>query len=85
TEDGRAILIKQNMRYENETQINRIEWHYYINGKFDSIQKLDMRMFYPQELDSYIEQCGFNIIHKFGDFEEGIFKDDSDKQLFVCR
>jgi 2-polyprenyl-3-methyl-5-hydroxy-6-metoxy-1,4-benzoquinol methylase len=28
TNDGREIMIKQKMRYENSTQINRIEWHY---------------------------------------------------------
>ena len=33
------------MRYENKTQINQIEWHYFINGEFNSIQNLDMRMF----------------------------------------
>ena len=38
TDDGREVLIKQKMRYENKTQINRIEWHYYINGKFNSIR-----------------------------------------------
>ena len=82
TNDGRAVLIKQIMRYENKTQINRIEWHYYINGEFDSIQNLDMRMFFPQELDSYLESNGFNIIHKFGGFEEEAFNDNSEKQIF---
>lgn len=84
TEDRRDVLIKQIMQYENKTQINRIEWHYYINGKFDSIQNLDMRMFFPQELDSHIEKSGFNIIHKFGSFEEDSFVDNSEKQIFVC-
>ena len=37
TGDGREVLIKQTMRYENKTQINRIEWYYFINGEFDSI------------------------------------------------
>ncbi|WP_437373441.1 class I SAM-dependent methyltransferase [Maribacter litoralis] len=85
TEDGREILIKQKMRFENKTQINRIEWHYYINGKFDSIQNLDMRLFFPQELDSYLEWKGFKIIHKFGGFEEESFNDNSEKQIFVCK
>lgn len=84
TKDGREVLIKQTMRYENKTQINRIEWHYYINGKFDSTQNLDMRMFFPQELDSYLEWAGFHIIHKFGSFEEDTFNDTSEKQIFVC-
>lgn len=85
TNGGREVLIKQIMRYENKTQINRIEWHYYINGEFDSIQNLDMRLFFPQELDSYLERSGFNITHKFGSFEEETFNDDSEKQIFVCR
>jgi SAM-dependent methyltransferase len=85
TPDGRAVLIKQTMRYEPKTQINRIAWHYYINGSFDSIQHLDMRMFYPQELDSYLEWNGFNILHKFGNFEEEAFNDQSEKQIFICQ
>lgn len=85
TKDGRTILIKQVMRYENMTQINRIEWHYYVNGAFDSIQKLDMRLFFPQELDAYLEWNHFNIIHKFGSFEEEAFNNHSEKQIFVCQ
>lgn len=85
TDDGRAVLIKQKMRYENKTQINRIEWRYFINDEFNSIQNLDMRMFFPQELDSYLERIGFDIIHKFGDFDEQIFNDNSEKQIFVCQ
>jgi len=85
TNDGREILIKQSMRYENQLQINRIEWHYYINGTFDSIQNLDMRLFFPQELDSYLEWNGFDIMHKFGGFENKAFDNNSEKQIFVCK
>lgn len=85
TEDGRAVLIKQTMRYESATQINRIEWHYFLNGEFHSIQNLDMRLFFPQELDSYLEGAGFEITHKFGSFEEERFENKSEKQIFVCK
>jgi len=85
TKDGREVLIKQGMRYENNTQINRIEWHYYINGKFDSIQNLDMRLYFPQELDAYLQFNGFTILHKFGSFEEESFNDCSEKQVVVCK
>ncbi|MEL6942239.1 MAG: class I SAM-dependent methyltransferase [Bacteroidota bacterium] len=84
-EDGRTILIKESMKYENVTQINRIEWHYFINGEFDSIQNLDMRLFFPQELDAYLKWNDFTIIHKFGSFEEEAFSNDSEKQIFVCQ
>lgn len=45
TDDGREVLIKQTMRYECATQINRIEWYYFINEEFHSTQNLDMRLF----------------------------------------
>ena len=83
TDDGREVSIKQTMRYESKTQINRIEWHYYINGEFHSTQNLDMRMFFPQELDSYLKWSGFDVIHKFGGFEEEAFNDNSEKQIYV--
>ena len=85
TEDGRSIMIKEAMRYESKTQINRIAWHYFINGKFDSIQNLDMRLYFPQELDAYLKSSGFTIVHKFGGFDEEDFGDDSEKQVFVCK
>ncbi|WP_179336536.1 class I SAM-dependent methyltransferase [Winogradskyella ludwigii] len=84
TKDGRNVLIKQKMRYENQSQINRIEWNYYINDEFHSTQNLDMRLYFPQELDSYLEWNGFTIIHKFGSFKEEEFNDSSEKQIFVC-
>lgn len=83
TIDGREVVIKQTMCYENATQINRIKWHYFINGEFHSTQNLDMRLFFPQELDSYLKWAGFNIIHKFGDFDEEVFSDHSEKQIYV--
>ncbi|WP_204346621.1 methyltransferase [Psychroserpens algicola] len=54
------------MKYESKTQINRIEWHYFINEQFHSIQNLDMRMYFPQELDTYLKWSGFTIqINRF--------------------
>lgn len=85
TKDGRDVIIKQTMCYENTTQINRIKWHYFINGKFDSIQDLDMRLFFPKELDAYLCFHGFEIIHKFGGFGDDVFEDKTDKQIFICK
>lgn len=85
TQDGRDIVIKHTMKYENTTQINRIKWHYFINGKFDSVQNMDLRLFFPKELDEYLGICGFKIMHKYGGFNEEIFQDKSYKQIFVCQ
>ena len=73
------------MRYEKNTPMNRIEWHYYFNGVYDSIQNLDRRLFFPQELDSYLKWNGFKIIHKLGSFEKNEFTDSSEKQIFISQ
>ena len=83
TNDGRKVLIKQSMHYESASQINRIKWQYFIDDKFHSVQNMDMRLFFPQELNSYLKQIGFNIVHKFGDFTEGEFDDNSEKQIYI--
>jgi len=85
TIDQREVYIEQTMKYERKTQINRIEWHYYIDNVFHSVQNLDMRMYFPQELDAYLSWSGFSILHKFGNFEEDLFDDTSEKQIFVCK
>ena len=85
TEDGKEIHIKESMRYESHSQINRITWHYFIDGVFDSEQNLDMRMFFPQELDAYLQANDFAIRHKFGDFGEHEFNSSSEKQIFICQ
>ena len=83
TNDRRKVLIKQSMHYESASQINRIKWQYFIDDKFHSVQNMDMRLFFPQELNSYLRQIGFNIIHKFGDFTERKFDDSSEKQIYI--
>ena len=83
TNDRRKVLIKQSMHYESASQINRIKWQYFIDDKFHSVQNMDMRLFFPQELNSYLRQIGFNIIHKFGDFTERKFDDNSEKQIYI--
>lgn len=85
TTDGRKVVIKETMHYEKASQINRIKWHYFVDNEFHSIQNLDMRIFFPQELDSYLEWNGFHIVHKFGSFAEEPFTDGSQKQIYVLK
>lgn len=85
TTDERKVKIEQTMKYESKTQMNRIEWHYFINEDFHSVQNLDMRMYFPQELDAYLKWSGFKIQHKYGNFDEEKFNDKSEKQIFICK
>jgi SAM-dependent methyltransferase len=84
-EDGRHVVIDQSMTYESNTQMCRINWHYTIDGSFHSIQAMDMRMYYPQELDFYLKFIGFLIVHKYSDYDYSEFTSSAFKQIFVCQ
>ena len=42
-------------------------------------------MFFPQELDSLLRQNGFDIIAKYGGFDQSPFSSESAHQILVCR
>jgi len=82
---GKKVLINQIMNYESDSQINHIKWYYEIDGKQEPEQSLDMRMYYPQELNSYLQICGFEVFHKYGNFDCSEFNSKSPKQIFLCK
>ena len=81
---GREIVIKETIKYDAASQVNRVRWIHVIDG-VETIQNLDMRCFYPQEMDALLKYNGFKIIHKFGNFDESRFTSLSPKQLFICK
>jgi SAM-dependent methyltransferase len=85
--DGRGtVVVTENNVYDTATQVNRIRWYYRIgqDGK-EVVHKLNMRVFFPQELDSLLVYNGFFIEAKYGDYDETPFGSDSPKQIPVCR
>ena len=85
TEDGRKIQIHQSMSYDDNTQVNRIMWEHTVNNEFHSKESLDMRMYYPQELDFIITNSNFTIINKYGNYSKAYFSKGSPIQLIICQ
>jgi len=83
-EDGRSVLIQEIMNYDEQTQCNRTKWLFNIDG-VEEIAQLDMRCFYPIEIEAYLKYNGFEIVEKYGDFDKSPFVSKSMKQIFVCR
>ena len=48
------------------------------------IEELNLRMYFPRELDALLESNGFIIEDKFGDYEETPFISSARLQLLVC-
>ena len=84
-EDGRKVTIDQICRYDSMGQVNRATWIHHIDGGKPMARKLDMRCFYPQEMEAILKYNGFKIIGKFGDFNKKPFSSEALKQIFICK
>jgi SAM-dependent methyltransferase len=84
--DGRGkVVITENNVYDRASQVNRIKWYYRIgDGHEETTNELNMRVFFPQELDAMLHYNGFEIETKYGDFDKTPFTSDSIKQIPVC-
>ena len=85
TADGRHIKIIQTMEYDDHTQVNKILWEHIINDESSTKETLDMRMFYPQELDYLITSSRFKILNKYGTYDKSKFTRGSQIQLLICQ
>lgn len=85
--DGRGrIVVTESYIYESDTQIKRIKTYHSIPGEDAEIEgKLNMRMYFPQELDALIKYNGFVLECKYGSYDQTAFDTESEKQLVVCR
>lgn len=80
-----AVIITENNIYERATQINHIKWYYKVGNEEECAVELNMRIYYPEELDNLLSYNGFEIVEKLGNFDGSTFESDSPKQLIICR
>lgn len=84
--DNSKITVMTKVDYDAATQINHIVWRY-LHQSMDEVTtlSLDMRQFFPQEIDALLEYNGFSIEKKYGDYDDSLFTRRSPKQFIVCR
>lgn len=83
TADGKRIVIREKCEYHASRQVNRVKWFFDIEGS-ESVEEFNMRCYYPLELDALLKYNRFELLHKFGSFEEESFGEESKKQICVC-
>jgi SAM-dependent methyltransferase len=83
-DDGRKVVIDQLCRYDSANQVNRVLWTHHVGAARPLVRKLDMRCFYPLEMDALLKYNGFNILKKFGDFSGAPFTSKALKQIYIC-
>lgn len=81
---GQWCEVAESNRYDPDSKVNFIRWFYaYENGESGTI-RLEMRQFFPQEMDALVEAGGFRILSKRGDFVGSGFGAASPRQVYEC-
>ena len=78
------VVVTFSYVYEPDTQIKRITTYHAVPGQKESEGKLDMRMYFPQELDALMKYNGFTVEAKYGSYDWSPFDSQAEKQLLVC-
>jgi len=81
---GRDILVNERYFYDRATQAARPIWYYKRGCRNMGAKKLNMRCFFPLELEMLLHYNGFAIKAKYGDFDRSAFHSESPKQILVC-
>ena len=84
-EGNGTILVTYSNVYDAASQINRMKLFFKLPSQTEEvIEALNLRMYFPRELDALLECNGFIIEDKFGDYEESPFITSAGLQLVVC-
>jgi SAM-dependent methyltransferase len=83
--DGNGtVIITESNKYDSATQINKLQLHFKLGAK-EETYPVNLRMFFPQELDMLLHYNGFKVEKIFGAYDGRKFDSDSHGQIVVCR
>jgi SAM-dependent methyltransferase len=78
-------VLTEDVNYDSATQISHINWHFWHRpDDRERTLSFSMRQFFPQELDSLFVLHGFQIEHKFGEFDRSEFTGGSPAQIVIA-
>ncbi len=84
-EGNGRIEITGTAIYESDTQIRRITTQRKSADGTLSKGHLNMRMYFPQELEALLDSCGFSVVEKYGNYQKDDFSAQSNKQIIVAK
>ena len=83
--DGKTVAVSETVSYDAAAQVLHALWHYKADGEPADVRPLDLRLFFPQELDALLTLSGFARDAKYGGFDRTPFTGAPRRQVIVCR
>ena len=83
---GKQCRVMEKNSYDDETQINSLTWQLEIDGKLsDETYSFKQRMFYPHKIHLLLQESGFSVNEKFGDWDMNPMDEESPLQIYICK
>jgi len=84
--NGKQCRVMEKNSYDDETQINSLTWQLEIDGKLsDETYSFKQRMFYPHKMHLLLQESGFSVNEKFGDWDMNPMDEESPLQIYICK
>ncbi|ADL53008.1 class I SAM-dependent methyltransferase [Clostridium cellulovorans] len=80
-----TIEVYARTKYHRETQVTEHRLSYRIGDREISNEVLDMRIYFPQELEGYLKFNGFQVEEKYGTYDMKKFYAESPRQIIVSK
>ncbi len=90
-EENAMLLRSGAFDYLPATQILSATWVYQVFDavsmmlRYSYVSPFEIRMVFPGEWELLLKTVGFEIVEKWGDFNQEPFDEESPRMLFVCR
>ncbi|OGS11126.1 MAG: hypothetical protein A2234_00490 [Elusimicrobia bacterium RIFOXYA2_FULL_58_8] len=83
---GGKVLVNEQYSYDRAAQISRIIWHYRREKDGKTVKRrLNLRCFYPAELEALTHYNGFETIARWGGFDRSPFTGASARQVMILK
>jgi SAM-dependent methyltransferase len=83
--DGRRVEVEVDSEYVPDAQVLHFVLTYRHEGQIIRTKDVRMRCFFPEELVALCHLGHFQVVERFGDYDETPFQASSPKQLVLCR
>ena len=75
-----GISIEETASYDSASQIRDVTWHF----SDSRVVQYRLRVIFPQELLLLLEQSGFHLDARYGEFTRESFESSSPRQVCIC-
>lgn len=79
------LHVEERSRYDAATQVTHSVWHMHSRQRRAARTfALQLRNFFPCELDLWLRCSGFRLLNRLGDFDGAAFSSASPHQICIC-